>query len=209
MISIGRLLVLGMLNHGPMHGHQIRREAELRDMQDWAGVKPGALYGTLNRLAGEGLVEIVSTERDGRLPARTVYAITDEGRKELGILLTGALQDGYVRTEAFDVALLVADALPWDDVAELIARRAQRLAAARDNLVADRQRLKAQGQLGPVEEALMRHGELRLEAELAWHREFSHLFTSGPPVEWSRVGVSHPAAARPKPRLVRAGTAKD
>lgn len=179
MISTARLLVLGMLSRGPMHGHQIRREAEMRDVQDWAGIKTGALYGTINRLAAEGLVEAVSTERAGKMPARTVFAITDEGRKELGILLTDALQKSDPSLEAFDVALLVSDALPKDEVGELMTRRAARMRVMRDNLAADRLRLKAQGYINPVEEALMRHAELRLEAELRWHEEVVNLFDNG------------------------------
>lgn len=179
MISVARLLVLGMLNRGPMHGHQIRREAELRDVQDWAGIKPGALYGTLNRLAEEALVEPVSTERAGKMPARTVFRITDEGRKELAILLGAALQGAETTLESFDVALLVADALPRPEVSELMARRAARLRVARDNMVADRLRLKAQGHINAVEEALMRHAELRYEGELKWHDEIAGLFADG------------------------------
>ena len=179
MISVSRLLVLGMLNRGSMHGHQIRREAELRDVQDWAGIKPGALYGTLNRLAEEGLVEVVSTERAGKMPARTVYAITAEGRKELEMLLESALERSKLALEAFDVALLVVDALPKTHVAELMARRAASVALAHKNMVSDRLRLRNLGHITEVEDALMRHAELRLEAELKWHEEVAGLFETG------------------------------
>jgi DNA-binding PadR family transcriptional regulator len=179
MISVSRLLVLGMLNRGPMHGHQIRREAEIRDVQNWAGIKPGGLYGTLNRLAEEGLVEPVSTERAGKMPARTVYAITGEGRKELAILLESALEHKELALDAFDVALLVVDALPKTHVAELMARRAESVALAHKNMIADRLRLRNLGHTNEAEDALMRHAELRLEAEIKWHQEVAGLFDAG------------------------------
>lgn len=175
MISITRLLVLGMLARGPMHGHQIRREAELRDVEQWAGIKPGALYGALHRLEEEGLIQPSHTEQAGRFPARTIYTLTSEGRKELGILLESALQHADLALGTFDVALLVADALPADERQKLIARRATHLASLLDSLVTDRQQLKAHGHLGAVEEALMRHAEIRLESELRWHEEIQPL----------------------------------
>ncbi|QBD83141.1 PadR family transcriptional regulator [Ktedonosporobacter rubrisoli] len=175
MISLSRLLVLGMLARGQMHGHQIRREAELRDVEQWAGIRPGALYGALHRLEEEGLIQPSHTEQAGRFPARTVYSITAEGRKELGILLEAALQQADFALGPFDVALLVADALPADERRKLIARRMARLSAQLESLVADRQQLKAQGRLGAVEEALMRHAEVHLESELRWHEEVQPL----------------------------------
>ena len=52
----------------------------------WSDVRPGSLYGALHRLAAEGLIEALRTEQAGHLPARTVYAITAEGRRELRVL---------------------------------------------------------------------------------------------------------------------------
>jgi len=65
-----------------MHGYQIRRATKLDRTELWTEVKPGSLYGALHRMAGEGLVEVVRTEREGNPPERTVYAITTAGRQE-------------------------------------------------------------------------------------------------------------------------------
>jgi len=70
-----RLFVLGALaRHGPMYGHQIRRDARIDCTELWSEVKPGSLYAALHRLQAEGLIEPVRTEQQGNLPARTVYA---------------------------------------------------------------------------------------------------------------------------------------
>ena len=85
-----RLFVLGALaRHGPMYGHQIRRGARVDRAELWSDVRPGSLYGALHRMAAEGLIEAVRTEQVGNLPARTVYAITSEGRRELLALRRG------------------------------------------------------------------------------------------------------------------------
>ncbi|HET7095198.1 MAG TPA: PadR family transcriptional regulator, partial [Thermomicrobiales bacterium] len=79
-----RLFILGMLaRRGEMHGHQIRRAAQIDRTELWADIKPGALYGALHRMADEGVIVAVRTEQAGNRPARTIYSITDEGRQEL------------------------------------------------------------------------------------------------------------------------------
>jgi Predicted transcriptional regulators len=81
-MSAIRLFVLSTLaEHGAMHGHQIRHQAQSDHAELWTEVKVGALYGALKRLAGEGLIGEVRSERPGNFPERTVYEITDTGRK--------------------------------------------------------------------------------------------------------------------------------
>ena len=82
-----------------MHGHQIRRAAQLDRTELWADVKPGSLYGALRRMADEGVIEALRTERVGNLPERTVYAITDDGRRELFALRQAILRDTRLRPD--------------------------------------------------------------------------------------------------------------
>src|ERR1700678_16968 len=70
--------VLTALADGPRHGYGIVREvAELS--QDRVKLKIGGLYGVLDRLAAEGLIEPDRQEaHDGRL--RRYYRLTRDGR---------------------------------------------------------------------------------------------------------------------------------
>ena len=59
-----RLFVLGSLDtSGPMHGHALRLLAESENIDAWAEVSPGAIYGVIKRLAAEGLIEPTRLER--------------------------------------------------------------------------------------------------------------------------------------------------
>src|SRR5438309_6396950 len=105
---MSRLMVLGLLRTtGPMHGHQIRRMAEMNSVEAWGGVSVGSLYRELHRMEEEGLVQPVRSEQVGRRPARTIYSITDEGGRELRILREQALTDSRKRSvDPVGVALL-------------------------------------------------------------------------------------------------------
>ena len=70
-------LVLALLD-GEQHGYALMgRVAELSDGAWRMG--PGTLYGTLNRLVADGLIEETRIDRD-ESERRRYYALTDAGR---------------------------------------------------------------------------------------------------------------------------------
>ena len=70
-------LILAALAGGDLHGYGIIKEVEaLSDGR--LRLSPGTLYGALDRLKNDGLVEITGEERvEGRL--RRYYRLTDDG----------------------------------------------------------------------------------------------------------------------------------
>jgi len=166
-----RLLILGLLAGGPLHGHQIRRAAEQTGVEQWGGVKVGALYGMLHRLESESLVEPVRVEREGRRPQRTVYAITDEGREELAVHRNRALTQPALYSKTVEVALKWPAGLDHDALRERLSLRRSALADELSDLVSSRELHLHEDHLSTASIAGYRRAELHLEAELAWHDE--------------------------------------
>jgi DNA-binding PadR family transcriptional regulator len=193
-MNLSRLMILGLLaERGPMHGHQIRRLAELTNAEVWGGITGGALYAELRKLDGDGLVQVVRAEQVGRRPARTVYEITEEGRLELVVQREAALAVVFGSADPVSVVLLFAAGADASDLAERLAARRRRVAAQLEAMAAERERLTGQGLLPPLAAAAFRRGELRLEAELAWHEEFERQLAAGVagrPVPAHAVGAS-------------------
>ncbi|MFE7129904.1 PadR family transcriptional regulator [Streptomyces sp. NPDC057638] len=77
------LLVLTALADAPRHGYAIAQE--VKAITDGRVVpRTGALYGALDRLVGEALIEVRQEEIvDGR--ARRIFALTDTGRERLAL----------------------------------------------------------------------------------------------------------------------------
>jgi DNA-binding PadR family transcriptional regulator len=174
-VSATRILVLGLLAvRGPMHGHQLRRVAEVMNVEAWGDVKVGALYGAIHRLEAEELIQAIRSEQEGRFPARTVYAITDEGREELAILRSRSLQEARLAPDPFDIALTFVDAA-LAEVEPLLAQRRASLAGQLFELVSERERLEALGHLTRLSFLVFRHGEARLRSELAYLDEIAPL----------------------------------
>jgi DNA-binding PadR family transcriptional regulator len=177
-------MILGVLaERGPMHGHQIRRIAELTNAETWGGITGGALYAELRRLDADELVQAVREEQVGRRPARTVYQITEEGRLELVVQRDAALDVIFGSADPVSVVLLFAAGADASDLGERLAARRRRVAGQLEAMTAERERLSGQGALPPLAVAAFRRGELRLEAELRWHEEFEQRIASGRPGE--------------------------
>jgi DNA-binding PadR family transcriptional regulator len=206
-MNISRLVVLGLLSaNGPMHGHRIRREAEITNVQSWGGVNVGTLYRELHRMESEGLVVPVRNEQEGRRPARTVYAISEEGGREL-VRLRGEAwrsEEGYL--DPVSAALLFGGPASSAELAEHLAYRRQLLQANLDTLVSERTRFTPY--LPMLVIAAYKRGELRLAAELEWHTQMERILieeaggTKGSP-DNQRLDQEHPASESEATHLPR------
>ena len=193
-------MVLGTLaRHGPRHGHEIRRIAEVTNVGEWGGVSVGALYRELRSMEGEGLVEAVRTEQVGRRPARTVYAITGEGGLELGMLREQAIRNIHWWPDPLGVALSFAVAgTDREELASWLRARRETFALTVARLKDDRERMVAKGWLDPFQATVMYRGQLHAEAEIRWHDEFAKILAGLPPDEDSGGRVSEPPGEHPE-----------
>jgi len=175
-MNLTRLACLGLLaERGARHGHQLKRDVEVLRAGEWAGVGAGSLHQELRQMSADGLIEAVRTEQVGRWPQRTVYQITAEGRRELAVLCgraTGQLQE---TPDAMAAGLIFSGAQDPAAVADLLAAHRQAVRGELERLALERERGMREGFLqpavSPLQAAAFRRAELRMEAELAWHRE--------------------------------------
>jgi len=186
-----RLFVLGALaKHGPMYGHQLRRDARLDRTQQWSEVRPGSLYSALHRMAAEGLIEPVRTEQKGQLPARTVYAITAEGQRELRVLRTEALREVRLQPDPVDLALAMSTDMDEEVLRGYLEDRMQVLSAQAS--VFEHQRDRCWPDQTVADDLVLEHARRRIQAEIDWHQlvldQLGKLAadSAGHRVEWPR-----------------------
>ncbi|WP_280259212.1 PadR family transcriptional regulator [Nocardia abscessus] len=165
-----RLFVLAALaKRGPMHGHQLRRDARLDRADLWSRVKPGSLYGALHRMADEGLIRPLRTEQDGALPARTVYEITHEGHRELRALRDEALTEVDIRPDPVDLALAVSGDLDRELLRGYLEDRIAALRARRSRI--EHQLDRRWPDQNTADDLIVEHATMRIQAEIDWHEK--------------------------------------
>ena len=165
-----RLFILGSLaQRGEMHGHQLRLLAEEEHLHLWTDISVGALYGAIKRLAVEGLIDVVRTEREGNFPERQIYAISEAGREALASIRFEQLTTLTFRSDPFDLAITRLDGDRLDDVQHTIEGRL----AALEALLAETEvaNARAEPHLTLSETFAMNHREHRIRSEIDWHRD--------------------------------------
>ena len=191
--AVTRLTLLALLSDQPMHGYELRRQIELRAMDQWADVSYGSIYPALRRLAEEGRVEEVGRDRAGNLPTRTTYRITNSGREELKRLLHVAWTIPQFTAQAVDVALSFAGRLEPGEIAELLELRLQALDAITAQMdVGQHLKRQAVGHL-PALDAIVAdvfdHNRRVIAAEREWAIHVLHRIRAGAYVDASALSV--------------------
>jgi DNA-binding PadR family transcriptional regulator len=125
------LAVLAYLAKQPMHPYQLGRT--LRDHDDARSIKynQGSLYMVFEQLTRAGFIVARETSRAGQRPERTVYALTDAGRRELRDWLRELVEEPQHEYPQFVAALSLIGALPPGETVELLGRRLDRLTVQR------------------------------------------------------------------------------
>ena len=130
-MSTTRLMILGLVHWmQPVHGYDVRRELESWHADEWANIAPGSIYHALRKLAEEGMLEEVSTERVGARPARTTYRITMKGEAEFTQLLWRYWWEYQSPVDPFLAGFAFLPRMPRVEAVAALRNRARVLRAA-------------------------------------------------------------------------------
>jgi DNA-binding PadR family transcriptional regulator len=124
------LTVLFVIGSGPLHPYGIQSRMKFWGKDKVVNVGQRAnLYKTIERLRAAGLVTISKVERDQRFPERTVYELTEEGRRMGHGWLTEMLATPRNEFPEFPAALSFVFGLTPAEAQTALERRARSLAA--------------------------------------------------------------------------------
>jgi DNA-binding PadR family transcriptional regulator len=202
--KVGNLLalaLLALLTPGtPMHPYEmanlLRRTGKEQDMK----IKWGSLYTVVQNLEKHGFIKAVSSDRTGRRPERTVYAITDAGRAELRDWLRELVGTPEPELSRFEAALSVLGVLPPDEATSLLT---ERLRALDDDIAARQAQLAESDQVPRLFLIEAEYALAMRQSEAAWVRSLlrelteetlpslaewrAYHETGGPPAEWTKL----------------------
>jgi DNA-binding PadR family transcriptional regulator len=181
------LAVLICLAERPMHPYEVSTTLRQRQKHESVRLNYGSLYAVVASLEKRGLIAAEGTQREGRLPERTVYTTTDAGLIEIQDWMTDLLSMPVRDYTAFEAGLSFLPALPPGDVVNLLTERAARLEL---DLTQARAVLAAAGEQ-QVPRLFLVEEEYRIalrQAELGYVRELIADIESGAleGVEWWR-----------------------
>lgn len=165
--STGGLVLLGLLLDGPRSGYELVQVIERSVGQFWSMTK-AHVYAELPRLAESGLARSKRVEQQGA-PDKVVFSITEKGREAFRAWIATADLGAPRLHHPLLLKLFFAAEMPAERVATLVAERKQEI---RETLTKLDDLMRASRQTGfSPRQWTLRHGTLRLEAELAFLEE--------------------------------------
>ena len=164
------LAVLGLLYEAPMHPYRMQRPIKERGKDEVINVRQRAsIYQTIDRLQRLGLIVARETVREERWPERTVYELSEEGRRTFRAWMHEALSTPAREFPEFPAAVsLLALLTPEEALREL----EMRVAALEEEAARIDSQLSAASAEGLPRLFLLEteYQRATIEAELEWVR---------------------------------------
>jgi DNA-binding PadR family transcriptional regulator len=194
------LAVLMCLYERPMHPYEVATTLRQRHKNESVRLNYGSLYAVVGSLEKRGLIETSEVEREGRLPERTVYRITELGRVEAHDWLAELLSKPVKEYPAFEAGLSFLPALPPDETLALLAERAMDLELGLASSRGLREHLETRG-LPRLLWVEAEYAAQMQEAELGYVRQLIADISSGElgGMEWWRAIHAGDLADAPPP----------
>src|SRR3954451_11565474 len=130
------LAVLACLWERPMYPYEITSALRHRGKEESIRLNFGSLYAVIKSMEKHGFIAVTHTEREGNRPERSVYAITEAGRRESDEWLRELLSTPIKEYPDFEAGLSLLPLLPPDAVLGLLVERLDRLDATLRDLAA-------------------------------------------------------------------------
>ncbi|MGI8689624.1 MAG: helix-turn-helix transcriptional regulator [Thermomicrobiales bacterium] len=165
------LATLGLLAERPTHPYEMDFLMRARGLDQSIKLNRGSLYTVVETLQRDGLIVPQETQREGRRPERTVYALTEAGRAKFAGWHRWLLSIPATEYTQFAAALcFIAHLSPAETIA-LLEERARRLD---DEIEERRFRLGSIRERLSVPRLFLLEEEFALsqrEAEVQWVRQ--------------------------------------
>jgi DNA-binding PadR family transcriptional regulator len=176
------LAVLGLLGERPRHPYEIAFVMRQRHMDKHIRLNLGTLYHTFEQLQRGGWIEPSETERSGRRPERTVYALTSAGRERFQDRLRELIAVPTSEYSSFEAGLSFMHQLTREEAVELLRMRALALEQHLDKGVQILAWLRGRGltRLALVEVEMVQE---QRKWQLEWVRRITGEIESGE-LEW-------------------------
>ena len=107
------LIVLGILKRESLSAYDIQKLVEYRNISKWVKISTPSIYKKVIQLEEKGFVKS-RIEKEGKMPEKAVYSLTEEGEKEFqNLMLETAAKSINIYLD-FNAVIVNLDGLPQE-----------------------------------------------------------------------------------------------
>lgn len=120
MLSKSATILLGLIRRTPLNAYEITKQLQLMNVQRWYNIANSTVYATLKTLEKKKYI-CGTIKKDGNMPDKTIYTLTDKGEQELIDTLRKSILSFDYDTNIFGIAAFFIDIV--DDAQTLLSQR--------------------------------------------------------------------------------------
>jgi len=122
------VILLNIVNEKPSYAYEIDKTIELREMKRWVRIGSASIYRVLIKLEKKGLV-YSQKEKEGRMPERKRYYITEPGKAALAEAAKRLLSQLEWYYMDLNVGFEASDGLTSEEIASCLQKRLNKVRA--------------------------------------------------------------------------------
>ncbi|MDB0439837.1 PadR family transcriptional regulator [Clostridioides difficile] len=122
MLSKPTTMPLGLINEKPLNAYEIIKVLEYMNVKYWFNIADSTVYTAIKTLEKRGFI-LGTVKKDGHMPDKTVYAITEKGSIEFHDTLRNSILKFDYDTNIFSIAAFFIECLEKEEIMNLLEKR--------------------------------------------------------------------------------------
>ena len=133
MLSKSSALLLGIIAETPINPYEIIKLMDYISVGNWLSLAPSSIYATIKTLQDKGYITGKNI-KEGNMPEKTVYTITEAGQKQLNTAIEGFLGNLEWDYAKFNIATILICHIAKDRALEILNEKVKKLNGKIDGL---------------------------------------------------------------------------
>ncbi len=170
MLSKISVLILGIIEEKASNPYEITKLLDYIHIKDWFPVATSSVYATVKALQQKGYISGES-RKDGNMPEKTIYSITEKGKNELHDSIINYLGSTELDMVSFNISSIMMCHLDKEEVLKILLKRLDKLEAFLKGLSAQLRYLDTNDSVPASGLIPVRHNLYLIEAEIKTTQE--------------------------------------
>ena len=126
MLSKSATMIMGLINLSSLNAYEIVKQLQWMNIKYWYNIADSTVYATIKSIEKKGYIS-GTVEKEGNMPDKTIYTLTEKGKAELMETLRYAIVTFDFDTNIFSIAAFFIDIFEKAEQKQLLEKRLENL----------------------------------------------------------------------------------
>ncbi len=170
MLSKVHTLILGIIDEKPLNPYEITKLLNYIHISEWFPVAASSVYATIRTLYGKKYITGES-RKEGNMPEKTIYTITEKGRKALYDSIVDYLGSIELDAVKFNIAAILLCHIEKEKALKILNERLVKFEGFLNGINLQLKRLQSDFQIPALGLTTVKHNIFLIEAEIKTTKE--------------------------------------